>query len=319
MGTMKRTATSLIVTFACCLLFTACQKDLCYDHNHDIEQPAKLKVVFDWSESPDANPTNMRFMAFKTIQEKSLTVRDFGERGGGETTMEKGSYKAIGFNLNTPHIMSRGDTWATYELYTPITTPILTQTRSETDSEPIVQQPDILWTGSQTGFTLSSESEETITVPMQISVYTYVFTIKEIENADNIRSLNASLSGMSESMFPSTGLPSETHAIIPFTMVLKDESTLQGSVRTFGHCPENQSEHYLEIIIKLLDGSEQIFRFDVTQQMHDADHIITDGTGLTDIPIVISGLSLPEPPNASDRGTTISDWNSGEVIDGTMH
>ena len=321
---MMKSCYSLMSVVAYALCFTACQKELCYDHNHDQAQSATLNVVFDWVGSPQANPTSMRFIAFRETPEEPMTVRDFNGRNGGQTTMGEGEYKAIGFNLNTTNILSRGSTWATYEMYTPLATPLMARSRTVrfaegTEEQPTVLQPDMLWTGANNVITLVAGEEESITVPMQVAVYTYKIIIDSVENIRNISYLIAGLSGMSESMFPSTGIPSDTRAIFPFSMEAVDNTAIQGTVRTFGHCPDDMYQHLLTLYIQLLDNTEMTFTFDVTEQMHDVDHVIIDGTGRVEKPIVISGLTLPEPPTGMYWNTTIGDWNSGGIYEGIIN
>ena len=59
------------------------------------------------------------------------------------------------------------------------------------------------------------------------------------------------------------------------------------------------------------DGTKIYFTSDVTEQMHDADHLNPGdgGTGETEVPIVIDQLPLPKPiVNGSGMQPSVAEW-----------
>ena len=184
----------------------------------------------------------------------------------------------------------------------------------------MVFEPDELWTSAAEGVTVTADSTQVVTMPMESAITDYNFTITNVENLSYAVEVMATLSGMSASWLPAQHRGSDTHCIIPFPLTGDGSSVLRGTVRTFGHCPgedaDDHAEHQLTIYAEMKDGSKIYFTSDVTEAMHDAAHLNPDdgGTGETDVPIVIDQLPLPKPiVNGSGLQPSVAEWQEIQI------
>ena len=297
----------------CGAVLAACQKELCDDHMHG---GANLRVVFDWSGEPEAQPSTMALTVFADGAQPVQT--GFRGREGGEASLAPNTYRLIGFNDDTEALFSRGGTWDGYEIYAQQTTlsrvsRMFQNTRSVPQA-PVVFEPDELWTSAREGVAVTVGDVQTVTMPMESAITNYSFTITSVENLSYAVEVTATLSGMSASWLPALHRGSDTHCIIPFGLTGDGSSVLTGTVRTFGHCPgegDSHAGHILTIYAEMKDGTKIYFTSDVTEQMHDADHLNPGdgGTGETEVPIVIDQLPLPKPiVNGSGMQPSVAEW-----------
>ena len=247
----------------------------------------------------------------------------FHGRDGGVVGLLPYSYRFIAFNDDAENVFSRGTEWDSYELYAQVTsfarlTRMFATTRSvpmarNTEDQDVILEPGMLWTSALGTTTLTAVGEESVTMLMEQAVTEYTFTITNVENLSYAVEVMGTLSGMSVSWLPAQHCGSDTYGILPFSLT-GEGSTLTGTVRTFGHCPgkgSNHAEHMLTIYAEMKDGSKVYFVTDVTDAMHDPNHVNPDdgGTGQTDIPIVIDDLPLPKPiTNGSGLQPAVEEW-----------
>jgi len=91
---------------------TSCEhKDLCFHHPHTV----KIRVQFDWTNAPEANPEGMCVFFYPILdsnrgpEELGSAVRfDFKGMTGGEVELLVGSYRIICYNNDTEGVMFRG-------------------------------------------------------------------------------------------------------------------------------------------------------------------------------------------------------------------
>ena len=301
----------------------SCQKPLVYEEPEPPKSP--LTVRFDWSGAPEAEPAEMSLMAFVgTSQPVQL---QFEGREGGNIWLPAGEFDFIGYNSDTEMAVS-GEMWGGFEIYSQetqlnafsrmfATTRIVPKTKG-TEEQPVIYEPDSLWTSVADGVVINEHTYgQTLTMAMEGATHRYVFEIGEVENLKYVNELTATISGMSGGWKPVDHRCTDTQAIIPFTMDKVDDTTIRGAVDTFGHCPQAEThyyEHKLVLYTEMVDGSKFYYTFDVTGQMHDADHLSQDGTGNTDTPIVIKGLPLPKPLiNGSGLQPEVTEWNEVDI------
>lgn len=311
----------LVRAMALLTALSSCDSDLrelCYDHNH---KGADLQVRFDWRDNPDAQPASMALAIFAEGAQPVQTA--FHGRDGGVVNLLPYTYRFVGFNDDAENVFSRGTDWEAYELYAQETsfarlTRMFATTRSvpmarNTEDQNVILEPGMLWSSALGTTTLTAVGEESVTMLMEQAVTEYSFTITNVENLSYAVEVMATLSGMSGSWQPASHSGSDTECLIPFTLT-GEASTLLGSVRTFGHCPgkgSNHAEHMLTIYAEMKDGSKVYFVTDVTDAMHDSNHLNPGegGTGHTEIPIVIDKLPLPKPiTNGSGLQPDVDEW-----------
>lgn len=299
-------------------------RDLCYDHSH---KESQLKVRFDWSEVGDeAQPASMALAVFAEGAQPVQTA--FHGRDGGTVHLLPYTYQFIAHNDDAEAVFGRGTTWEEFELYAQVTslarlTRMFATTRTvpmarNTEDQDVILEPGMLWTSALGTTELTAVGEESVTLPMECAVTEYTFTVKNVENLSYAVEIMGTLSGMSGSWLPALHRCSNTHCVMPVTFS-DDGTTLTGTVRTFGHCPgegRNHADHLLTIYAEMKDGSKVYFVTDVTEAMHDPDHVNPDdgGTGQTDIPIVIDDLPLPKPiTNGSGLQPAVGEWQEVSI------
>lgn len=305
---------------------TSCQKELCYDHSHG-EGHQPLTVRFDWSSATDASPSEMSLMVFAGT---SQPVRfQFAGKSGGALSLAAGNYRFIGFNSDM-EMAWQGNTWNEFEIYSQTTTlntfsRMFATTRNvpktrSTEDQDVIYEPDALWTSATAGVEMSEQTYgQTVRMPMQEATYVYTFTVNDVDNLSHVSAVTATLSGMSKGWLPAAGMPSDNEAIIPFVMEKTADggSTLKGAVRTFGHCPDHGVDdlydHFLVLYCEMDNGARYYYTYDVSDAMHDDDHLI-DGTGETEVPIVLEGLPLPNAiTNGSGFQPDVTVWNEVNI------
>lgn len=312
------------------MIAAACQKDLDRGPNY---LKTHFKVLFDWTDARDASPSVMKFIAFPD-NGGQMVEYGFTRATGGELDLAAGEYHAVSFNDDTETLAGTGSTWGGYEIYAHETTlalfsPMFSASRAVpraagTDGDPVVEEPDMLWTGtSKEGFVSGDDENETLTLRMQPSVYTYTFQVNDVHNLQYVTDITATVSGMSPSMYPSTNLPSEKHCIIPMHVDSDGKSVIKASVRSFGHCSGHEGKHgevtgheshMLVVYARLMDGTKWYYEFDVTDILHDDDNVITKPDGSVEVPVVVDELPFPKPfTNGSGMHPDVEDWNAVEV------
>ena len=298
----------------------SCQKDLVYP---DTTPKNTLTVRFDWAAAPEADPEEMSLMVYTGTAQP---VRfQFTDKAGGEVLLTEGDYQFLAYSSDNEYY-TRGNTWSGFEVYSNETdlnafSRMFASTRSVprtrgTENQLVIYEPEELWTGAYQHFSLDIHTvRETVTIPMKDVTYDYNFIIRNVDHLDYVVEIAATLTGMSESVYPSTGKPSDTACIIPFPMEKVDETTVRGSVRTLGHCPgyadDVYNDHFLVVYVEMKSGGKYYYSIDVTEQMHDIDHLTG---GLTYKPIIIDGLPLPKPiTNGSGFQPDITVWNEVNI------
>ncbi len=311
--------TSHLLPLTSILLLTGCVFD---DHSQDAPvADTQLGVFFDWQGvDGTARPSTMALTVFADGAQPVQTA--FHGHAGGRVALAPNTYAMVGFNDDTEGLQALGSTYDSYEIAALPTvlsrvsamfanTPYVPRAQSTSANE-LVAEPDMLWATASPKVVLS-QAAQSWTMPMETATTEYRFTFTDVENLNYAVETVATISGMSGSWIPALHACSDTHCIIPFRLS-GEGSTLTGSVRTFGHCPDSEDgethDHWLVIYAEMKDGSKVYFSTDVTEAMHDADHV-TDGTGTgdTELPIVVDGLPLPKPiTNGSGLQPSVSEW-----------
>lgn len=304
---MKKT---FIYLFAM-LTAASCQhKELCYDHPHT--QP--LQVVFDWTQAPTASPASMSLYLFPDTG--APFRNEFTERTGGEIRAAYGRYDALCLNSDTEAVEYRNtEKPETFEVTT-VTTTLIPElsglgVRSEgapmapgAEGERIAAAPEMIWCDRRAGFSLSAE-DHLLTLCPSAAVGRCTVEIRNAANLAHVKGLSASLSGMAGGFLAGAGTASAERVTIPFEIAASSENTITGLVRTFGHCPSEQTAHTLIVYAVLSDGSKWYYSYDVTDQIHSAPD-------QRDIHILLNKLPLPEP-NPGGFQPSVDEWQAVDV------
>lgn len=293
------------------LLLGSCEhKELCYDHPHT----ASLEVLFDWSKAPDASPASMTLYLLAESGDPTLRY-DFTGCAGGTARVKPGGYMAVALNGDTEVIECRNtDQRESFEITTPTAEllPGLSSMGVRSEGAPqapdaaderMAAAPDALWSARSTRFTV--EDVDTLRMYPEFSVSRCTVEILGAENLEHVTGLSASLSGLSGGLHAATGTLSEERVTVPFALQATGETTLEGSLYLFGHCPGTAGSHTLIVYAVLTDGSKWFYSYDVTAQMHEAPDPLN-------IHIRLEGLPLPEP-DAGGFDPVVDDWQQVEV------
>ncbi len=330
------------------LLLTGCHyKDLDYEGVQWVE----VNVVFDWTgpngtKGPsypvpaDKPGVGMTVLFYNLNSPAAEPIRyDLPGRLGGTVRLYPGKWRALAYNYDTETILYRGMAdIATLEAYTRISsieegTQLSRSGMPRADraaSEDVILEPDPLWGAAGDVFTLTDDDittpsdvnpkRTTITLYPTTRVYEVTVTILNVPNLQYSNQFGAALSGLAPSVWMESAVPGEGSVTQAFSGGPIDETTLQMSFRTFGHCTHADggdiNPHILTVYVILADGSKWFYTVDVTDQLHptDGDPSGDDHT----ITIVVDGLPIPKPiVNGSGFHPSVDGWQ-GVEIDVTM-
>ena len=305
-------------------IFASCQKDLVYEADTD----RSLRVRFDWSGTEDARPAEMRLAVFS---DGAVPVQvPFNGMDGGSAFVNGGVFSLIGFNGDTEVFSTRGGSWREFEIYSrptsfqAVSSRMFATTREVprtkgTEGQETVFEPEMLWTSAASGVTVSPQTGADVTLVMEEAVRSYTFVIENVSNREHLVEMLGTISGMSSGWMPARHQPTAEEVLIPFSIDVGGDGPIVGSVLTFGHCPghsagdDDHAEHMLTLYFELDSGQKFYYSFDVTDTMHDPDHVIDGGTGQTDLPIVIDQLPVPTPlTNGTGLHPSVVEWE--EVV-----
>lgn len=289
------------------LLAASCRhKDLCYDHSHMVD----VRVAFDWSLAPSAEPSTMVLSLFPTDGGQGVRRLEFADRAGGVIRIPAGSYCAVCHNGASAVLSSRGTTFDTYEIYT-METSLLSpmgiytdrSTPSPTD-DPVREAPETLWSDSAEGLiVLPGVDGQRMDFRPDESTIVISLKITGVENLTDEIELSAVLTGLAETFRPGSGQPSGDAVIMPFALARSGDSELSGELCVFGHCPGRLESHKLTVYT----SNKYYYNFDVTEQMHRSEDARR-------IDIVIDGLHLPDP-DSTGMSPGVEDWVDEERED----
>lgn len=312
-------------------LTTGCHhKDLCYDHTHT----TKLKVVYDWSEAPDASPAGMRAFFYSVDEPGRYHQFDFPGAKGGEIELPAGNYVLITYNNDTEVVnFANPNSFDSHlaqtrvgDILEPMYGNGVTSTARADNEERVMITPDALWGCSVTQInitqhgvsyvhehwgsraeTYTENGDQIITLYPHDMLCHYTYEVRNVKNAEHISRISGALSGMAGSMNLSTEqLDSEPVTLPVEGNVNTASKTITGSFLTFGHNPDNNALHKMSFYVVMDDGSKYSFKtagnLDVTTQVDNAPD-------RRHVHIIIDGLDIPEPI-AGDSGFNpwVDDW-----------
>lgn len=319
------TALGLVLT----LLLTGCdQRELCYDHDHR----ANLAVIFDWTKASDADVKGMTALFFNEERPDRDDRYDMVGMEGDTIRLQPGTYRAVAYNNDTEAILYRGTNSATsleaYTRYSSISEGTQINTRGVmpmaegTEDEKVILEPDVLFGGASDYFTLVPDGSETITIAEEHRTMLVHIVFANVKNLKYASMFGGSLSGLAPSVNVRTGRLGEGCVTEAFQGHKTDETTLELSVRIFGHCPRlsegKTNRHVLTIYCVMEDGTQWYHSVDITDQLHAEDPQPTPAPGEEEkvINIALEDLPLPELMGDGEGGMfqpTIDGWQGVEI------
>lgn len=291
-------------------LMQGCEhKDLCYDHSHMTD----LRVDFDWSAAPDADPRTMVVHFFRP--DGSLYKRvEFTSATGGTARLEAGKYMMLFHNGEMETVHEKGERYGEYVL-TCMSRSLLAPMGRDGDAprpphsenQPVTAAPEPVWAGTHAAIEVVAKTGgQAVTLKPSEATAEYTVEICNVENMSDGIELSAAITGMS----PQYMLAEERHggvpATIPVALEKVDGHTLVARFRAFGHCPEGELPHTFTVYT----SSKVYYNYDISGQMHSASdprHVY----------IKIDGLRLPE--EGTGMSPDISGWEEIVEIDIPMN
>jgi len=311
-----------IIVLSCVMvtiMLTSCaHKELCYDHPHTHE----VDVVFDWSEAPDADPETMSLYLFPCAGGK-VERYEFTDCNGGRIRVLPGEYQAICLNSDTREIVLEDKdafdsfrlTTADGELHASALLAGVSMGKPPrakgTEDERVARSPDKVWTGNLEELVIDESTGSIRMTPVK-SYIRFNVEVYNVENLEFAYIISGALTTMSESFLPGRDVLSEENVTVPFSAVHSvSEKYIKGEFLTFGHCPYQEYRHFLILYVTMNDGTNLSFRYDVTDQIHDAPDP-------ENIVIVIDGLILPKPEGGGGGVSgglkpVVDDWTSVDI------
>lgn len=320
---------ALLLTLAVSL--TSCDhKELCYSHPHE----TTLRVVYDWSEAPEANVAGMCAYFYSLDRPGTQYRFDFPGAKGGEVQIAAGRYIVLTYNNDTEAVTfaNTGD----YENHTALTRtgdilePLygngVHSTAKADNNERVVITPDALYGCSVTQLTVepagvtyiydhhhgpraatSVESDErVITLYPADMLCHYTFEVRHVSQAGHIKRVSAAITGMAPSLNLLHGtLPAEAVTLPLEAAANANDSTITGHFLTFGHNTGNTDRMSFFAIMD--DGSK--YRVD-SQDNLDVTSQVDTAPDKRHVHIIIDGLNLPKPIDSGGEGFSpvVGDW-----------
>lgn len=325
----------LLTAIAAGASMTSCNhKDLCYEES----EKSRLFVAYDWSEAPDASPAGM-CVYFYSIDNGNYYRFDFANTTGGEIELPAGTYRLISYNNDTELVkFSATNDYDKHFAYTrsadllePLYGNGVSSSIKTDNGENVVMTPDGLWGCHVTDVVVSehgvkytytdwfsnsraeseTENDQTITLFPHDMLCHYSYEVRNVENADHVSRISASLSGMSGTLQLSDESLGTERVTLPVAgQANPSVRKITGQFLTFGHYGTATAEHKMTFYVVMDDGSKYVVKdipnLDVTTQVDDAPD-------RRHVHIIIDGLQLPDSKDNEEGWIpTVDDWGVKE-------
>ena len=311
------------------LLLASCQKELCYHHPHGPDSNhGRLHVSFLWDDTTNPEAEEMHLVAF--AGGINPVIYPFGGMDGGEVLLWPGQYWFVAYNSDTETTTTRGTTYDTFEICgvdrnitrsikrfierSEFLARIPTRSGAAEDNEEIVEEnlqfiwePERVWVSTEQDYAVVAHTDQELPMNMWAATYQYTFLIHNVANLHRVSDISASLSGLASCYRPSERRPLDFTVSEFFTFTKVDESTIRGSLRVFGHSPEEGGatdisqgkENLLTLYVTMDLGTRYCYQYTVTEDMINPTSSSIDAqTGEIIINIKIDDIPIPEQPTA---------------------
>lgn len=275
---------SLFAMVAALLLLTACEHQELYVE--PVRKNVKVRIEFDWSQDPDADPKVMTVYFYRTGAKTRAATRIFDFKGsqGGVVTLPMGEYAALCHNSEgVNHSYIGTDEHQEFGLR-------LNDMRSIPDGIPVpgageerlAYSPEPMWVASLPTVVIEDpdlRGEQVLRFEMMSVVNEYTFIIHNPVNLTSSHKIVASVSGMAATVHPGQGTTGDETVCHAFSMATAADGSLIGKTLTFGHCSRkplssrddnDEAPHYLNVYATLPDGKQWKYTHDVTAHIHNS-------------------------------------------------
>ncbi len=321
------------LAMAALMLLTACQKDLCYEHKHKglDDEHGVVHVRFQWNETQNPKAEEMHLVAFNNRLNPVVYPLDGME--GGDIVLYGGTYWFVAYNSDTETVATRGNTYDDFEMcgvsrdLSRYVTNFMAKaqsftsyvrkdgTRNEEVDVPIdsisyenlsfIWEPERVWVSADSVVTILPAVERDLPMTMRAATYQYTFLINNVANLDRVHSISAILTGLASGYSPSECQPKDFTAAEIFGFQAVDAASIRGTLRVFGHSPEEAAAHggaraeanILTLYVTMDTGNRYGFVYDVTDDIQNpTTSSINPNTGEIVINIRIDDIPIPDQP-----------------------
>ena len=179
--------------------------------------------------------------------------------------------------------------------------------KADNNTDLVISEPDHLMVARLSGVFIPDHADIDDTYVIhadgQSSVETYSFIVRHVKGFEQVRSVQALVTGQAQSKFLWDGHnPTATVNLLTSAVADKGLKCFYGVYNTFGQIG---GKVYLNFLVTTINGEEEVFPVDITDEIDNPDNVI-----------VVDSLIIPPMGNDPHGGynPTVDDWDD-EVID----
>ena len=328
----KQSVKHIIMALVGLLAVASCKRVPLYDASSNIYLELKLSLSLDLTVSDTIDLSSYpqyydkvhlkapaRLAAcFYDVNTHQLVAREFvGPTGGYITSVPSGTYDIMVYELGTlvtqVDNVERRDLFKaqTQDITQSVSTRFLSKASKGTgvglNTDPVISEPDHLIVASLADVFIPDHADidETVVIHAdgQSSVETYSFLVRNVKGIEQVRSVQALITGQAGSKFQWDGHnPTTMFNLLTSAVADQTRKCFYGVYNTFGNIG---GRVYLNFLVTTLTGDEQVFPIDVTDRVDTVDCVIT-----------VDSLIIPPMGETPYGGynPTVTDWD-GEIID----
>lgn len=320
--------TLLLSTLSSCCIYDDYGE--CQTQERKVKQ---IRVKFDWSQYPEANPASMMLFLYPKTGGESTVQREFVGKDGGMTQAVAGvGYSVLAFNSdpqNTYFNSVEGEN--SYVVSSVDATTIGSFALSASalpraegaENERIAAEADSIYAANgeiDSLMTRAAQSGDTVDIVLypKPMFHTYRVIVHGMKDTKNLSStLAGSISGLAGGVNLVTGERIKETVTIPFAAHVADDSTLVADFLCYGDGvteitelnPTSQTENKLVVYTHHNDGSKWSYNTTVTEQVKEQVKEKPDEK------VQVEVTKLPDPDKIVDKGGGIdADVNNWEDI-----
>lgn len=290
-----------------------------YDDTDHCEWMYYMRIIVEnhWENAPDASPEGIAYFFFPEDGNDPWRF-DLPGKDGGEIKIPTGRYNLLMVNDDTSVVtFSNENSYSEMSASTVSGTLFSGADLSESDiaklpelsdikDQKVCVCPEMMWSYAVDGIDIELTDDDIIvpTYPRRI-VCNYHYDITGVKNLDGVARMSGAISGMAESICLSNLEHSSEAALLPLEAQKKGDDVIHGDFLTYGLTSTPGMSNYLLLFVKLTDGKQYIYKFDVTAQTINAPDPMN-------VRIRIDGLNLPEsiPGDTGAFDVSVDGWST---------
>lgn len=276
-----------------------------------------FRITTDWRLAPEAEPEGMTFSFFRE-GEANPWMFDFPGRDGGPARLPEGCYGAVGYNNDAAGVVIVND--GSYSGVEATTLPSGLYPDAEDGGfwhgERVMHSPGRLWVAAVAPFRLSpSKAEWTdpftgntaalsppeIIMTPQLATPRIRVEVRDVANLKSVSRVDSWISGLRSGCLLSDIRRPGDRATCPFSLGAASESSLRGSLYTFGLQDAESCLNILTLRFVMSDKTVREFSFDITSALRASPDP-------TDMLAIVSGVELPDTGSSGGFDVSVDGW-----------